>query len=231
MHVVPRRHLEHAVVERADLVAAEFDGVIHGLGVPAGRHAGREQRLHFGGEVQRVAVHRVEQRLDAEPIARGEHPAVVIVPQHERELSAQLVQALRAEVLVQVQRDLAVRSRAQPVSRLLEPALRRLEIVELAVDDDPRALVLARDRLIAGRQVDDAEPRMPQRDAPISRQPLALTVRSAVIEPPGRALDEVGRERRGPGEEGDDATHKSAISPGPARDASSGRRATRRARA
>ena len=49
-----------------------------------------------------------------------------------------------------MQRDFAVGAGAQVVTSSLEIALRALEFVELAVDDDPQLLVLAGDRLIAG---------------------------------------------------------------------------------
>jgi hypothetical protein len=44
--------------------------------------------------------HRVVERLDAEPVAGGKQHAVALVPDRERELAAQLMQALRADVLV-----------------------------------------------------------------------------------------------------------------------------------
>src|SRR4029453_3313237 len=103
-------------------------------------------------------------RLDAESIAHRHHRAVALVPQHHRVLAAQAMHALQADVFVQMQGDLAVRSRSQAVSATLEFLLDSLEIVELAVDDDPRALVFAGDGLIAGREVDDAQPRMAKSD-------------------------------------------------------------------
>ena len=106
-----------------------------------------------------------------------------------------------------MQRDLAVRARAQPVPGLLELALDRLEIVELAVDDDPRALVFAGDRLIAGRQVDDAQPRMAEGDAPIGGDPVALAVGPAMVEAPGGAFDRGRRDGRLTGKDGCNAAH------------------------
>ena len=105
------------------------------------------------------------------------------------------VQAGRAEVLVEVQGDLAVGAGAEAVAPALEVALHALEVVELAVDDDPQALVLAGDRLIAGRQVDDAEPGVAQPDPPIAGDPRPLSVRPAVGESEGRLLQGGGRDR------------------------------------
>ena len=82
-----------------------------------------------------------------------------------------------------MQGDLAVRARPEPMAARLELALDALVVVELAVDDDVQALVLAGDRLIAGVQVDDAEPRVPEADSPVRRDPLPAAVRSAMMQP------------------------------------------------
>ena len=163
--------------------------------VPAGGHAGREQRLDLGGQVQRAAVVRVVEGLDAEAIPGGEERVVGAVPEREGELAAQVAQAGRAEVLVEVQGDLAVGAGAEAVAPAFEVALDALEVVELAVDDDLQRLVLAGDRLIAGRQVDDAEPGMAQPDPTIVGEPRPLSVRSAVGESERRSLQGVGRNR------------------------------------
>ena len=48
--------------------------------------------------------------------------------------------------------------------------------------------VFAGDRLIAGGQVDDAEPRMPEGNAAVGRDPMALPVGAAMIEALGGPL-------------------------------------------
>ena len=158
------------------------------VAVPAGGHAGREQRLDLGGQVQSTLVMRVVERLDAEAIPRGEERVVEAVPEGEGELAAQFAQAGRAEVLIEVQSDLAVGAGAEAVATALEVALYAFEVVELAVDDDPQALVLAGDRLLAGGQVDDAESGMAQPDPPIAGDPGPLSIRPAVGELEGRLL-------------------------------------------
>ena len=147
--IVPGRHLEHAVEQGAHLMAAKFDRMIEGLGVPSRRHAGGEQRLHFGGNVERVIVPGIEQRLDAETVAGGEEHAVALVVQHECEFAAQMVHALRPEILVEMKGDLAVRAGAEAVAGRRESALLRLVAIEFTVHDDVGSFVLAGDRLIA----------------------------------------------------------------------------------
>jgi hypothetical protein len=63
-----------------------------------------------------VIVKGVEQWLDAKAVARREHQPVGFIPDDERELAAQAMQALRSQIFIEVQGDLAIRARAQPVS-------------------------------------------------------------------------------------------------------------------
>ena len=112
-----------------------------------------------------------------------------LVPEREGELATQLFQTAGPQVLVQVQRDLAVGRGPEPVALLLQLALDPLEVVELAVDDDMHAPVLVRDWLVAGRQIDDAETRMAEPHAPVRSHPLPLPVRPAPHQLRGGALD------------------------------------------
>ena len=107
-HVVAGRDLHDAVVEGAHLVAAEGHGVIDAFLIPARGNAGGEERFDFGGEVERVVVPGVEERLDAEAVARGEEAAAVFVPEDEGELAAQMLKAVDAEFLIEVEGDFAV---------------------------------------------------------------------------------------------------------------------------
>jgi hypothetical protein len=59
-----------------------------------------------------------------------------------------------------MQRNLTVRARPEQMSALLQLASLPLEVIKLAVDNDMNPVVLVRDRLIAGREVNDAQPRM-----------------------------------------------------------------------
>jgi hypothetical protein len=161
------RNLEDAVEQRARWRSAKFEGAIDGLRIPARRHASSKQCFDFRGKIERPIVPGVEQRLDAEAIPRGKDGPVPLIPEHKGKLAAQSVQALHAEIFVKMQGNLAVRSRAQAVTGLLELALDRLEAVEFAVDDDPRLFVFAGDRLIPGREIDDAEPAVAQRNAAV----------------------------------------------------------------
>ena len=144
--VVAGRHRVDALEEcavRRGRCPEEVVGLKERGAVPAGGHARGQQRLDLGGQVQRAAVGRVVEGLDAEAIPGGEERVVGPVPEHEGELAAQVAQAGRAVVLVKVQGDLAVRAGAEAVAPAFEVALRALEVVELAIDDDLQRLVLA----------------------------------------------------------------------------------------
>jgi hypothetical protein len=88
------------------------------------------------------------------------------------------MQALGPKVFIQVQCDLAVRTCAQPMSGSLELALGLLVAVELAIDDDSSASILAGDGLTAGDEIDDAQPGMSESNAPVVGHPVALSVRT-----------------------------------------------------
>src|ERR1700722_20194331 len=98
-----------------------------------------------------------------------------------------------AEFLVQMQRNLAVRTRSKQMSAPLQFASLAFEVIELAVDDDVNPLVLVRDRLIAGGEVNDAQPCMTEPDALVGRRPNALAVRTAVVKGFGGALQSLRR--------------------------------------
>lgn len=123
----------------------------------------------------------IEERLDTESIARCEESAIALVPENERELTSQVMQTLAAEILVKVKGDFAIGPRAETVTAGLEIALDALVVVELAVDDDVGAVVLRGDGLVAGHEIYDAEPSVAQSDVAIRRDPVALTVGTAVI--------------------------------------------------
>jgi hypothetical protein len=205
--MVAGRDLVNAVEQRAHLVPAERHGVEDALVVPAGRHAGGEQGLRLRREVQGVLVPGVKERLDAEAIPCREDRPAVLVPQHEGELAAEMVQALRAEVLVEMQGDLAVGPGAQVMPARFELALDRFIAVELAVHHDPRPAVFTGDRLVAGGQVDDAQPGVAEPDHAIRRHPVALPVWAAMMEALGRAREGRLRDGMAAGDEGDDSAH------------------------
>src|SRR3974390_213090 len=134
--VVARWNLENAVIQGSDLMPPEFDGMGHGFGIPTPGHSRGKQRLYLGRQIQSLAVQGVEQRLNAESIASGENRPVPFVPNHKGKLAAQPMQALGAEILIEVECDLAVRPGAQAVARPFELMPDRFISVKFTIDDD-----------------------------------------------------------------------------------------------
>jgi hypothetical protein len=174
------RHLVHAVEQRAIEHRGTRSNLIKTLVVPARRHSGGEQGFDFGGQIKRMVVEGVVDGLDPKTVAGGQQGLIRLVPQHERKLAAELLHAMCAEFLVQVQRNLAVRARPEQMPAPFQFTSLALEVIELAVDNDVNPFVLVCDRLITGREVNNAQPRMTETDALVWGEPGALAVRTAV---------------------------------------------------
>jgi hypothetical protein len=74
------------------------------------------------------------------------------------------------------------------MSAPLQLASLAVEAIKLAIDSDMDPLVLVSDRLIAGHQVNDAQPYMTETDALVRGQPDSLAVGTTVAENVGGAL-------------------------------------------
>ena len=159
---------------------AQGDELIHLLAVPVRGHTRRQQRLHLGGQEEDAVVDRVEQRLDAEPIASGEHALVVIVPEDEGEVSAEAIQAIGAALLIEMKEDLGVGRRPEDMAPAPELVADRLVAVEFAVHGEMKGAVVARQRLLPGREVDDGEPRVGEADPAIVGDPGSRSVGPAM---------------------------------------------------
>jgi len=68
------------------------------------------------------------------------------------------------------------------MTRIFEFPLDCFVAIELPVHDNPRPLVLTRDRLITSRQVDDAESRVPKANPAVGGNPVPLPVGTTMIE-------------------------------------------------
>src|SRR5947207_6463608 len=145
------------------------------------RYASSEQRFDLGRHIYRVADLGVEQRLDTETITRGKQHAAALIPQREGKLAAQLPQATRTQIFIEMQRNFAVRSRGQTMTRGLQLLPNAIVIVELAVDHDAHALVFVCDWLVPSLEIDDAQTRMAHADLLVRSQPNLLPIRPSVV--------------------------------------------------
>src|ERR1035438_743602 len=117
------------------------------------------------------------------------------------------MQALRPEVLIQVERDLAIRPRSEPVPSTFQLLLNCLKPVELPVHNNPRPLIFAGNRLVPGREIDNAQPSVTKSHFPIARDPLPLPVRPTVIQAFGRTFQNHRRHRSPARKDSNDSTH------------------------
>jgi hypothetical protein len=152
---VGRRHVEQRQVR------------VDRLGPPVARD-GRvlEQRLDLGAEDHALARQLgVVERLDAEAVAREQQTAGLRVPDREGEHPPEPIHAALAPLLVAMDDDLGVGARAEAMAVRDEFGADLGEVVDLAVEDDLDRAVLVAERLVAGRQVDDAQAAVPEADA------------------------------------------------------------------
>ena len=134
-----------------------------------------EQRLDLRREQEMsVRQQRVMQRLDAQAVAGKEQRLPIAVPQREREHAAEAVHAAFAPGFPGVHDHLGVAARVEAVTERLQLRYQRLVVVDLAVVDDDDRAVLVVERLLAGREVDDRQPAMAERDPRLEVQTVAV---------------------------------------------------------
>ena len=139
-----------------------------------------QQRLRLGREAEVAAELGDEERPDAEPVAREEELFLLTIPDGEREVSVQALQAVRAPLGVRVRDHAGVGGGREAVAERLE-LLRQLDVVvDLAVLHHPVAARLVGERLVAAREVDDREAGVDHPEAAV--QVEARAVRAAVVE-------------------------------------------------
>ena len=175
---IPRHHAEGQVVLQRRRVDRAVDPRI------------RQDRLDLGAEQQFLAVPVDVQRLDPEPVPRQQEPPPRPVPQGDREHPPQPPHQVVAVLLVEVDDDLRVAVRPEPVPPRLQPCPQLPVIVDLPVEDDLDRPVLVADRLVPTGQVDDRRPALQVDDREPSGAPARRPVRTR---PPSRPA------RDGPG--------------------------------
>ena len=165
---VPGLELVNAFVDGAWRRHVEQGEIfVDGLRTPLARHVGiLEQRLQLRAEDQAAAGQlRVVERLHADAIPREQQAALPGVPDGEREHAAEALDRAVAPFLVAVDDDLGVGAGAEAMAARRQVRPHVGEVVDLAVEDGPDGAVFVAERLIAGREIDDAEPPVSEPDA------------------------------------------------------------------
>src|SRR5438132_722333 len=122
----------------------------------------REDCLDFGAKQQALTVKSIVQRLLPQAVARNQYFAAALVIQRQRKHAAQLVNAIAAQFLVQMDYHLGVAMRGEPVPPALQLGTELREVVDLAVENDPDGSILVKHRLVASSQIDDAKAAHPE---------------------------------------------------------------------
>ncbi len=151
----------------------------------------REQALELRGEDEKVPTASVVERLDSESVAGDHRAAAPPVPDCEPKLASHTLRHTLAHVLVEVRQDLRVTASSQVVAVPRELGAHFLVVVELTVLNRRDGSVLAEERLVSSRDVDDAEPPSAKRDT----GPLvgAAIVRATVDHAVGHRVQDLGR--------------------------------------
>ena len=137
---------------------AQREIVVEGLQVEIARQvAVDEERLDLGAEDDPIGQNRVVERLHAQTVARDQEAPAPCIPERERKHPVQPGDETVGIVFVEVCDHLRVALRLEHVALGLQICSQGMEVVDLAVQDHPYALVFIRDRLGAGLEIDDGE--------------------------------------------------------------------------
>ena len=139
---------------------AETEEGAQGRGIEAaeGMLGTRGQKgLHLRAEEQGTAVPTPVQRLDPDAVADEEQALLPLVPKGEGEHAPQALGGTFTPRFPRIGHDLRIAERPEAVPEPFELGAEGLEVIELAVEDGPDTAILAVDRLVAARHVDDAQ--------------------------------------------------------------------------
>jgi hypothetical protein len=150
-----------------------------------------QQRTQLRCERQHAVADAVDQRLLADSIAGDEKLLPAVVPQREREHAVQVADAVGAVLLVQMHDHFRVAVRGEAVPSSLQRVTQLAVVVDLAVQDDDYGAVLVVDRLVAGIEIDDAQPLDPESDVVLVMDPAR--VGAPVLQPCAHSREELGR--------------------------------------
>src|SRR5262249_2995921 len=108
------------------------------------------------------------------PIADEDERLARAVPQRDREHAPQVLDEVGSVLLVEMDNDLGVGIRGEPVSPRLETGPQIPVVVDLAVEHDPDRAVLVGQRLMTADQVDDAEAAHPEANRAVGVDTLVV---------------------------------------------------------
>src|SRR5215469_1949953 len=116
-----------------------------------------EQNLNFRTEKEFLCGFGVVQRLNAQPIARDEQGLTPAIPNGKGEHATQALDALFSILLIKVKDGFGVAFGAVGVAGGDELLAQRGMVVDFAIEHDPERVVFITERLMASREIDDAQ--------------------------------------------------------------------------
>ena len=188
-----RRHLAHTAKEGSVVVVEQPEPkvLVHLLLVDLARKGlVLQDRLDLRREEHASTVTRVEERLDAEVIAREDElrGCAALVEDGESPHPVETAEAVGAPFRIRMQHDLGVRGGVERVAGGLQLPAQLAEVVDLAVVDDLESPIVHRHRLVAVLEVDDAETAKPERRRAVLV--VAVVVRTPMAQRLGHRREE-----------------------------------------
>jgi hypothetical protein len=174
--------------------------------------AGRmlQERLELGTKEQLTPGVGPVERLLAHAVARQEECLALRVPDREREHAVQFRDAVRTVLFPEMHDGFGIGAGPEGVAAALEVGPQILEVVDLAIEDDPHGAVFVRHRLVAAGEVDDRQ--APEAEAEAGAAAAVLDVHAGIIGSPvlqdvRHAAENFAVDRAFEAENAGDATH------------------------
>ena len=144
-------------------------------------HSGHcQQRLDLRSEIKAARVGGVVERPDSHPVARHHQALATLVPDREGEIAVEVRNAIDPLLLVELEENLGV-GIGSKVMTALDHRLAQFDVVEdFAVEGDADVAICTQHRLLAGRDVDDAQPCVAETRVTVEMD--AVFVRTAMIQ-------------------------------------------------
>ena len=148
------------------------------------REAGiAEDGFHFRGEIEHAVFQGVENRLYTQPVPGHEQYPLFPVPQGEGEHAPEPLHTAVSPLFIPVDDDFGVGVGPEHVAGRFQFGPQFPEIVNFSVENHLEGFVFVADGLFTGRQVNDAQPPVPQEDAGIEE--VSPVVRAAMTQHSG----------------------------------------------
>ena len=171
--------------------------VIERLFVDVGRDRGMLQdRFDLGSEDEATVLVIEVERFDADAIAHEHELFLVRVPERDAVIAFDFVNEVEAALFVKVQDGFGVGARRIFVAALFEIGAKESVVVDLAVEDEPRAFVAAVHWLMAGGgKIDDGETSKSEPAAALVEDQLTSVVGAAMSHLIAHAREQRGLNR------------------------------------